>query len=92
MSKFVNTGVSISAPVIEERLKRVEQQLSFLNTTLSGYFTIGRLRTDRSIPASSADVTSLDALHDIVRDANYTYVLINDTGALKWRRITMSSF
>lgn len=92
MSKFVNNSVSISAPILEERLKRVEQQLNFLNNTLSGYFTIGRLRTDRTAPTSSSDVQPLDALHDVARDASYTYVLINNSGTLTWRRITMNSF
>lgn len=92
MSKFANTSISISVPILEERLKRVEQQLNFLNNTLSGYFVLGRLRTDRTAPASSSDVQSLDLLYDIVRDTNYTYVLINNAGTLAWRRITMSSF
>lgn len=81
-----------STSILEQRLKRLEQQMNFLNSTLSGYFTIGRLRTDRNAPANSTDVTSLDALHDVVRDTSYTYVLINNGGAYEWRRITMSSF
>lgn len=92
MSKFVNSSISISAPILEERLKRLEQQFNFLNQTLSGYFTIGRLRIDRSAPASSSDVQPLDALYDIVRTPTYTYVAIDNAGTLEWRRITMNSF
>lgn len=88
----MNNIVTANTSMIEERLKRVEQKLSFLNNTLSGYFTIGRLRIDRTAPSTSSDVLPLDALYDVVRDTNYTYVLIDDSGNLRWRRITMSSF
>lgn len=92
MSGIFNSSTYDALGGLEERLKRVEQKLSTLNNVLSGFFTIGRLRTDRVAPNSSTDVLTLDALHDIVRDTNYTYVLINDSNNLRWRRITMSSF
>jgi hypothetical protein len=92
MNRFSNISISTPGAAFEERLKRTEQKLNFLTNTLSAYFVTGRLRSDRTAPASSNDVLPLDALNDVVRDANYMYILINDAGALKWRRIAMSSF
>lgn len=47
----------------------------------------GRLRTDRSTPSSHTDVNDgIDKLGDIVRTAAYEYVVVNDSGTLKWSR------
>lgn len=92
MSRFSGDTSTVTTNVIEERLKRVEQQLEFINNTLSSVFVLGRLRIDRSAPANSADVLTLDAQYDIVRDADYEYILINNGGTLEWRRISYSSF
>lgn len=92
MSRFTQGFSTVAPHVIEERLKRVEQELEFINNVLSTVFVRGRLRTDRSAPANSTDVLPLDAQYDIVRTANYEYILINDSGTLEWRRVTYNSF
>lgn len=92
MSRFTQGASSVAPSVIEERLKRVEQQLEFINNTLSSVFVRGRLRTDRTAPADSADVMPLDAQYDIVRTANYEYILVDNSGTLEWRRVTYNSF
>jgi len=84
---------SFTTSDIEERLRRLEQQVEYLVPSLNSVYIIGRLRTDRNSPANSADIVAgVDLLYDIVRDATYEYILIDAAGTLAWRRIIMSSF
>lgn len=85
-------GNNIAMNQLAERIKRLEQQFEYITPTLDALYVKGRLRLDRMAPANSADVNSFDILYDIVRDADYEYVLIDDSGNLRWRRITMSAF
>jgi len=77
---------------IEERIRRVEEQVQILNNRLPSTFVQGRLRWDRTSPASSSDVQSSDKLWDRCIDTSYEYVLVNNAGTLEWLRIIMSSF
>lgn len=77
---------------LEIRIKRIEQQLETLVPFLEALYVKGRLRTDRIAPTNSADVNEFDILYDIVRDEDFEYILIDDSGALAWRRIIMSVF
>lgn len=93
MSRFTGDRSTITAGVLEERLKRVEQQLEFLVGTLSRSFVLGRLRIDRVAPTSSADIVPFgDLLYDVLYTSGYFYVVIDDTGTLEWRRIALNSF
>lgn len=91
MSKYINQIPITGTSIIEERLKRVEQQLSNSSNFLNSH-TLGTLRTDRTAPASSTDVQAPDKLYDIVRVYPYEYILINIAGTATWVRITMSTF
>jgi hypothetical protein len=74
------------------RLVFVENQINDLPISLTSSFLKGRLRTDRAAPSSSADVQSPDQLYDIVINASYIYLLIDNSGALAWRRVSISTF
>jgi len=79
----------------EEALRRVillENQLRILPTSGQAFFVQGRLRTDRTAPANSADVQAQDLLYDRVLTPTFEYILINDSGTLAWRQSTLSSF
>jgi hypothetical protein len=92
MTRFTQNASLVGLEIIEERLRRIEQQWQFFQNNTQPYLVQGRLNTTRTPPTSSADVKSSDKIYDIVRDASYEYILIVDTGTLAWRRITMSSF
>lgn len=92
MTRFAPNTSVINHNNTEERLRRVEQNFQDLQNRLFSSYVLGRLRIDRTAPANSSDVSPPDKLYDIVRDEDYEYILINDSGTLAWRRITMSSF
>mgnify|MGYP001617386430 CR=1 FL=1 len=96
MSRFTNyddgKGNNVAMNQLAERVKRLEQQLEYLPSTLDALYIKGRLRTDRMAPANSADVNTFDILYDIVRDTDFEYILIDDGGDLRWRQIIMSAF
>ena len=93
MTKFTDSPSILGNEILETRLRRVEEELLSLRNQLANTYCLGRLRTDRSTgPANSADVNSTDKLYDVIRDTSFEYVLINDTGNLRWRRITYAAF
>lgn len=77
---------------IEQRIKRLEQRANNIKNDLSKFFVLGRLRTDRGAPTNSTDVTDLDLLYDLIVTEPYLYYLIDNSGSLEWRRITLNSF
>ena len=95
MTRFINSDPktnTMGLSPLEVRIKRLEQSFDILANLLEPFFVKGRLRLDRVAPANSADVNEFDQLYDIVRDVDYEYILVDDSGARAWRRITMSSF
>jgi|ERR1017187_4703290 hypothetical protein len=74
------------------RVAFVENQLRNLTNTLNGFYLLGRLRTDRTAPVNSADVQTPDMLYDRVLTADYEYILINNSGIIEWRQVSLSSF
>lgn len=75
------------------RVAFVESQIRNLSQTLQGNFVLGRLRTDRTAPANSADVVpQQDLIYDRVLTSTFEYILINNAGTLEWRRITLNAF
>ena len=74
------------------RLARLESQVRNLPQALQGFYIQGRLRTDRTAPANSADVQTPDLLYDRVLTPTFEYILINNAGTLAWRQITLSAF
>jgi hypothetical protein len=93
MSRFNDQNPITGNDSLEERVKRLEEQQASWGNRFFNTFTIGRLRTDRTTaPASSADVNATDRLYDIIRVYPYEYVLINNSGAFNWVRISMSTF
>jgi hypothetical protein len=77
---------------IIQRIVALENQINDLNQTLNNIFVKGCLRTDRTAPTSSADVQTPDRLYDRVLKNDYEYILIDNAGALAWRRIAISVF
>lgn len=45
-----------------------------------------------SAPANSADIKGTEKVGDIAADASYLYVVVDDSGALEWRRVAIGSF
>ncbi len=70
--------------VVRARSEDVQQ---FNN--LQNVFILGR--KVGKIPTGSADVDAEDKLGDFNADANYIYILIDDSGAA-WRRATLGSW
>lgn len=56
------------------------------NTNLPQVFMSGR--KVEKIPTSSADVATTDNLGDFNYDANYLYIVVDDSGA-EWRRVAL---
>ncbi len=78
--------------ITTQRLVGVENQIRNLNFTLVPFFLKGRLRTDRTAPADSNDIETPDLLYDWVIKDDYAYLVVDDAGGLKWRRITLDVF
>ncbi len=68
------------------RLEVLEKRERDSVRTLRGKFVSGRLRIDRTAPSSHSDVVGGDELGDIMRSGTYEYLLVNDSGTLKWAR------
>jgi hypothetical protein len=92
MSRFTDQNAVTGGSVGEERVRRVEDQLNYLELTLPTTFVQGRLRTDRNAPTSSSDIETGDQLYDIVQTVTYQYTLLNNAGTLNWVRIICSTF
>ncbi len=79
----------------EEAIRRVsllEAQVRNLSRSLQSFYVQGRLRTDRTAPANSADVQTQDAIYDRVLTDSFEYILINNAGTLAWRQVILSAF
>lgn len=89
-----NMNHSIVNPIdqTQQRITNLENKVRILNNTLAAFFLKGRLRTDRTAPVDSDDVQTPDLLYDRVVKDDYEYILIDDAGMLKWRRISVSMF
>jgi len=93
MSRLGGTNSIAANDTYIERLKRVEDRLGFLENRLPQTYLQGRLRTDyTTAPANSADVNSTDLLYDYIILPTAEYILINNSGTLAWRMVTLSSF
>lgn len=55
-------------------------------SNLKNRLVMGRLRIDRVAPTSNSDIQTPDQLGDIVRTGTYEYIVVNDSGTLKWAR------
>ncbi len=54
--------------------------------SLNTKFVQGRLRTDRTVPTSAADIQEPDRLGDIVRNEAYEYIVVTDGADFFWAR------
>lgn len=91
----LNSSLDASFSNIAEAIRRIaliESQLRILSQTLQAFYIQGRLRTDRVVPTSSADVQAQDAIYDRVLSPTFEYILVNNAGTLAWRRITLNAF
>lgn len=94
MTRFTEGESLAAADNMEERVKRLEEQLYFLEKQLPTTFLQGRLRTDyTTAPTSSTNVdVNTDKIYDYIILPTAEYILINNSGTLAWRMITLSSF
>lgn len=44
------------------------------------------------VPTSSSDLSGAEKAGDIAADASYFYIVVDNSGALEWRRVGISSF
>lgn len=78
---------------IKEQLRQITNIRKDDITTISqitSSFVSGR--KIGKIPSSSADVDVTDKVGDINYDADYLYILIDDSGTPAWRRATLASW
>lgn len=76
----------------KQRLINLEDNFRAAPQTFGRYFLKGTLRTNRPAPANSTDVANSDQLYDRILTNAYEYILIDNAGALEWRRIAISVF
>ncbi len=74
---------------LQSTTRRLEEEALRRDADLKNKVVIGRYRTDRTAPISSNDVQTPDKEGDIVRDGGYEYIVVNDSGTLKWARIAL---
>ena len=73
--------------LILKRVDSLEDKEKRRTRELRSNFVQGRYRTDRTaVPSSNSDVNTTDKLGDIIRTTTYEYILVNDSGTLKWAR------
>ena len=73
-----------------DETQRLRRRMDTQEKTLPGQYLKGRIRTDRATPSASTDVQTPDQLGDIVRTGAYEYIVVNDSGTLKWARIALN--
>lgn len=81
-----NSGIARFLRVVSRLRSDDVREMDNLKTK----YIVGRLRTDRTAPASATDVQEPDKLYDVVRTSTYEYVLIDVSGTLKWSRKAVS--
>ena len=93
MTRFSDDESIAAVDNTQERIRRLEERLNLLENRLPQTYLQGRLRTDyTSAPANSADVNDTNQLYDYIILPTAEYILINNSGSLAWRQITLSSF
>lgn len=93
MTRFTNHESLSAGDSTEERLRRLEERFNLLEIKLPQTFLQGRLRTDyTTAPTSSSDINKTDRLNDVVILTNSQYIIVNDSGSLAWRKVTLESF
>lgn len=70
--------------ITEERTNDIRDFDNLQNKFMAG-------RKVGKIPANSADIDPTDRLGDFNTDADYLYIVIDDSGAA-WRRVALSTF
>lgn len=45
-----------------------------------------------NVPTSSNDIRGTEKVGDIAADASYLYIVVDNSGALEWRRVSISTF
>lgn len=93
MTRFTNNTSISAVNDTEARLRRVEERLEFYDVEVLPYLLPCRLRTDITVaPTSSTDTNQTTRLNDVVILTNSQYIVINDSGTLAWRKITLDTF
>lgn len=83
-----------------ENLEQIKTQMRLITNirkdditlvqTFPSVFVMGR--SVGKIPTSSADVAATDKIGDQSYDADYWYILVNDSGSAAWRRVALGSW
>ena len=101
MSTITSTVVLKDYPYYSaETLEDVKEQLRLItNTRKDDISTISQItssfisgRRVGKIPSSSIDVEVTDKVGDVNYDADYFYILIDDSGTPAWRRIALATW
>lgn len=77
---------------LQRKVEKVADDLETLTISLKSQYMRGRIRTDRTAPINSSDVQTPDKIYDVVYTATDMYVLINNSGTLAWRNISLGVF
>ena len=86
--------------IIEESVKSTTQALRIISRlreedvldrkNLDSVFMRGR--KVNKVPSSSTDIDVTDRVGDFNYDADYFYIVVNDSGAAEWRRATLGTW
>lgn len=71
--------------IVKERRFDIADFNNIQNTFMAG-------RKVGKVPADSNDITATDRLGDFNTDADYLYIVIDDAGDAKWRRVALSTW
>ena len=85
ISQTLSDVTGILRLITRERTNDINEFNNLKNIFISG-------RKVAKIPSGSADVAISDRVNDINWDANYIYILIDNSGTAEWRRTSLGSW
>lgn len=89
MKDLSSTDTQTKLDAIQKEVDRLRRAIEVQPALYNAKFVLGRFRHDRVAPTSNADVLASDKEGDIVRSATREYVVVNDSGTLKWARFSI---
>lgn len=78
-----------AANVLREIIRTRQSDISEIES-IKNRFVSGRKVT--RTPSSSSDVQSTDRVGDMSFSASYMYIVVDNSGTLVWRRVSLASF
>lgn len=86
MSDLSATDMQNKLDSLKMEIDRMRRAMEAQPTLFTAKFVLGRFRHDRIAPTSHSDMLASDKEGDIVRSATHEYIVVNDSGTLKWAR------